>query len=168
MIPPSATMAIAAMVATRMARSTRRPRARFSSDAFDAISDPFAKPVQQLVARLPDIARAQRDHHVIALRDCQRGMDSIIDAARVLGRAMPEGSNALGHALPRNALDRLLGGGVDVQNKNVIGLVERPPEVVQQRLRPGVPVRLKQRDDAPEMAQPRRRQSGPNLGRVMA
>src|SRR5579884_491050 len=168
MAAPRTTRLTAVMAARRMRRITRRPRARRSSLALDAMSVPLAKAFQQFVAGLPDIARAQRDHHVIGLHDIQRGVHGVVQAADIFSSAMPEGANSFRHLFRRHILDGLLRGGVDIEHENVVRLMEGSSKVVQKRLGARVSMWLKQGDDAREVTLPGGRERRPDLGWVMA
>src|SRR5712692_10494567 len=61
----------------------------------------------------------------------------------------------------------LLARRVDVHQIKHVGAVERALEVVEKIARPGVTVRLKDRDDAASKRGPRGRKCRPNLRRMM-
>ena len=70
--------------------------------------------------------------------------------------------------LRADALDRRLRRRVNVDHVDGIGLVKGAREIVHQRLRPGVAMRLEENMNAAVAARPRGGQSRANLGGMMA
>ena len=67
--------------------------------------------------------------------------------AGVMRVAMAEGADPLHQRARAHAFDGLFRGAVNIQDEDAIGLMERAGEIVQQRLRAGVTVRLEQNVD---------------------
>ena len=101
-----------------------------------------------------------------AIRD-ERRHDVVECAAR--RRPAPRTLRRIGRRerVDRDAGDRILAGGVDVGQHDVIGAGQRRTERVHQRRRPRVAVRLERDDDA-AVERARRREHRRDLGRVMA
>src|SRR5579884_3258875 len=156
------------MTPSRSRRTSRRPRARRSSLALDFISACSAKALQQFVAGLPDVAGAQSNHHIIGLSNGESGLHRRVDGAGIFGAPVAKGPDALRYLLRGHALNRLFRSGIDISDEDIVGLMERTAEFVQQGLRPRVSVRLKQRDHSRKMALARGCQRGPDLRRMMA
>src|SRR5581483_7433669 len=152
----------------RMARRTSRPRARFSSDARDAMSGPLAEALQQLFAGLPDVARAHGDDQTFRLRHARDGLRRVVDGGNVFGGAVAKGADLFGDAFAAYALDGLLRRRINIQHVDHVGQMKRAAEVVEQMLGAGVAVRLENRDHAMEVALAGGGERGADLGGVVA
>src|SRR6266566_3918892 len=118
--------------------------------------------VRQVIAQLPDIARAHQQDQIIRtddllerfLRLCEvTDIDAVRDLVRKIRR------EDAGHVLLTRA--------VNVEHKDPVGADERTREVVHQRVEPRVAVRLEDDHEAtvPQLAS--RLDRGPHLGRMM-
>src|SRR5687768_9234716 len=90
---------------------------------------------QDVVARRPDAARAEGQHHVALaylLDEAGRGR---LEVARVEGPAVAPPGDGLGQRLRGDPGDRLLAGRIDVGEDQDIGLVEAAAELVPEVLR---------------------------------
>ena len=81
---------------------------------------------------------------------------------------MPEGLQFFDEDCRRHARDRSFRSGVDIGDVYAIGLMKGAREIIHQRLRARVAVRLEQHVDTLKAAGARGRESGANLGGVVA
>ena len=81
---------------------------------------------------------------------------------------MTESSHTVGQNFRVDAVDRLLRRGVDIEQIHVIGAMKGTCEIVHQMHGSRIPMRLENREDAFELTVAGCRQSGPNLGRMVA
>src|SRR5215470_11994297 len=121
----------------------------------------------QLAARLAHVSSANGHQRVSGLRFAQQKFDRILHRAEVVHVLVPCLAKAFGQGLAGHVCDRRLTGGINVQQCQHVRLVERARKFVPQMLRPRIAVRLKQRQQAVELATSRRLQRCSDLRRVM-
>ena len=78
------------------------------------------QPRQHQIARLPHVARAQRQHQVASSAARQQRFHAALDGTRVFHAAMAELPDALRQRFRVHAFDGLLGSGVDVQDEDPV------------------------------------------------
>ncbi len=121
-------------------------------------------------ARLVDVSRAQADHQITRLqhradaRGDQPGKVVLVESGRDAPRAATH---------PRSDWPVTPGiacslGGINARDHHDVGRFERASELVAQRLRARITVRLKHRDDPARMPRARRLQRGADFTRMMA
>src|SRR5450432_708706 len=100
--------------------------------------------LQQLLAGLPYVARAQRQHQVSLRGDLEQRLYAGIDGAHIFHAPVAELADAFDQGLGGHAFDGLLRSRVNVHHKQTVGLVEGAGELVHQVISPGVAVRLEE------------------------
>src|SRR5262249_46669891 len=126
-------------------------------------------PLEQLVPRMPDAARAQGQHHVAFLDLEGELLPGGRQVAGVGPLPVPAFADGPRQGLRRHARQRLLAGGVDVGEQQDVRLMEGAAEVVPQMLRARIAVGLEQDQGAPGSGPGAQRLEGrADPGRLMA
>src|ERR1700722_6451339 len=110
----------------------------------------------QLVAGAADVARAYGQDSVARPRFFEQVFDSLLHGREVKDVFVAGFANRFGEGFAGDAGDGLLAGGINVGENNDVGLIEGAAEVVPERLRARVAVRLKQNQGAIELRGARR------------
>src|ERR1700742_12691 len=98
----------------------------------------------QLVAGAADVARTNGQDCVARPRFFEQLFDALLHGREVENVFMAGIANRLGERLACYARDGLLAGGVNVGQDEDVGLVEGTAEIVPERLRPRITMRLKE------------------------
>ncbi len=114
-----------------------------------------------------DIAGAHADHHVALGREIAEVAAEIIEVRNGTDHAMTVGAKALCQGVGIDALDRLLASGINRHDKDHVGVIEGALEVIHQRLKPGVAVRLNDGDHSAFGTLPRGGEHRSDLGRMV-
>src|SRR5580698_4925946 len=122
----------------------------------------------QLVAGAADVARAYGQNCISRPRFFEQVFDALLHGREIEDVFVAGLANRFGERFARNARDGLLAGGVNVGEDENVGLIEGAAEVVPQRLRARIAMRLKKNQRAIELRGARRLQRRFDLHRVMA
>src|SRR5580698_13680 len=102
----------------------------------------------QLVAGAADVARAYGQDCVARPSLFEQVFDALLHGREVKDVFVAGLANRISERFTGNAGDGLLTGGVNVGEDHDVGLIEGAAEVIPERLRPGVAVRLKESECA--------------------
>ena len=81
-------------------------------------------------AGLPDVSSAEREHEIVGTGGGDKCVYTTIESAYVLDAAVAELTDAIGQRLGSDALDRLLGSGVNIHDEDAVRLHEGARKVV--------------------------------------
>src|SRR5215470_5451728 len=109
----------------------------------------FVEPLEQFSAQLAHVSGPEGEYEITR----SGGFAQVVDdgravSAHVVHLPVPMGRDAGGQVAGVHADDRRLARRIDVHHDEYVRLVERGQEVIVQVLRPGVAVRLEDRDHA--------------------
>src|SRR2546422_545902 len=154
-------------------RARAAPWARCASPAGAGRRDGGARsslpPAQQLFPEGPYAAGPEREHDVAVAHLGHELLERGLEVSRVEHLSMAARGDGPRQRLGADLGDRLLAGRVHVGQEEEVGVVEGAAELVPERLRARVAVRLEEHDRAPAArARPQRLERRPDLGRVMA
>ena len=118
--------------------------------------------------QLRDAARSECENHVAYLARQRRPLSPLRRRTQRSDVMVSSLMNPLGQNLSGSySFDWRFTRGINVENEQTVGIVERMHKLVHERLRAGVTMRLEDDVNFAETALPRRREGGANLGRMM-
>src|SRR5260370_41022 len=122
----------------------------------------------EFVARPADIARADSKDGVPRTRLFQQILDAFLHRTKIVDVLVAGFANGGRKRFARHARDGRFAGRVDIEQHEDVCLIERAAELVPKVLGARVAMRLKEHEQAIELAAARRFERGANFGRVMA
>src|SRR5215831_10168054 len=133
-----------------------------------AIVRPSPQFLQNPVARLSHVSRAQGQNEIAIGRGAGHGVHPTTQRAHILHTAMAELANPIDEGFRGHPFDRLLRRRIDIHHEETVCLVKGARELIHQVKRPRVAMWLKQHVDAAEPAQAGSIERSPDLSRMMA
>ena len=118
-------------------------------------------------ASLVHIAGAKRDEQIAGLQGIAHHMMRLVQAWQKFRRHFAMTRHRIDKRLTRHARDRRLGGGIDIADENQIGRLQNFSEIVGERLRARVAMRLEKHDEPFRIERARSLKRGGKLRRVM-
>src|SRR5712664_1011981 len=121
----------------------------------------------EFIARPADVARADGKDSVPGTRLFQQILDAFLHRAKIVGVLVTGFADGARKRFARHARDGRFAGRIDIDQRENIRLIERAGEFVPKVLGAGVAMRLKEHEQAIELAAAGRFEGGANLDRVM-
>src|SRR6266852_1393819 len=106
----------------------------------------------QHAARAADVSRADRQNRISRSCFAQQKLNRILHRVKILDIFVPCLANAVGQGLARDTGGRRFSRRVHIHQRQNVGFVEGAHKFIPQMLCPGVAVRLKERQQAVELA----------------
>src|SRR6266568_871706 len=122
----------------------------------------------EFIARPADIARADGEDCVPGTRLFQQVFDAFLHGAKIVDVLVTGLANGSRKRFTCYARDGRFAGRIDIKQNKDVCLIERAAELIPEVLGTRVAMRLKEHEQAIELAAAGRFERGANLGRVMA
>src|SRR5277367_2499908 len=122
----------------------------------------------QFVAGAADVSGADGHNRVAGASFAQQKFDSVLHRPEIVDVFVSGFADGRGQRLTGDAGDWRFARGIDVEQHEHVGLIEGAAELVPEMLRARKAVRLKENEQAVELAATRRFERGANFGGVMA
>src|SRR5713226_3606835 len=121
----------------------------------------------EFIARPADVARADGEDGVTGTRLFQQALDAFLHRAKIVDVLVTGLANGAHKRFARHARDGRFAGRIDIEQHENIRLIERAAEFIPKVLGAGVAMRLKEHEQAIELAAAGRFERGADLDRVM-